>query len=148
MGFLGRNSQLHTLPDGVEDQLRTPFEVAVRVYSALGATDQEIEAQFSMSDRGVTVPIVTTELGLSYQFIMNAIRVLESLGHPREASALKRAQAGKDTVRWQNAAAAILAVRDLAFLRQAMENFSNSMQRSEVVVSTSAQWLETWRRQQ
>ncbi|TCJ96327.1 hypothetical protein [Nocardia alba] len=148
MGFLSRKSQLHTLPDGIEDQIRTPFEVAVRVYSALGATDQEIEAQLSMSDRGITVPIVTTELGLSYQFIMNAIRVLESLGHHREASALKRAQAGKETVRWQNAAAAILVVRDLTFLRQAMENFSNSMQRSEVVVSTSTQWLQAWRRQQ
>ncbi|MFD3430965.1 hypothetical protein [Nocardia fluminea] len=146
MGFLGRNTQLQTLPDGIEEQIPTPFEIAVRIYSTLGATDEEIESQLSMSERGITVPIVTTELGLSYQFIMSSIRVLESLGYHREASALKRAQQRKETVRWQNAAAAILSVRDLDFLRQGMEGFSKSMQRSEVVVPTAAQWLEEWRR--
>ncbi|MFC9872649.1 hypothetical protein [Nocardia salmonicida] len=148
MGILGRKSQLHTLPDGIEEQLPTPFEIAVRVYSALGATDEEIESQLSMSERGITVPIVTTELGLSYQFIMSSIRVLESLGCYREASALKRAQERKETVRWQNAAAALLSVRDLAFLQQGMEGFSKSMQRSEVVVPTAAQWLQEWRQKQ
>jgi len=148
MGFFNRAPQLLTLPSGIEEQITTPFEIAIKIYVALGATNDEITRQITMSDQGATVPVVTTELGLSYQLVMSSIRVLDELGYRREAAALKGARERKEFVSWRNAAAALLSAKGLPYLRQAMETFSTSMQQSQVVVPKSAQWLREWRQQQ
>lgn len=131
MGIFSQTPQLLELPEWVESEISTPFEIAVKVYLAFGASNEEFRNKLQISDRGETVPVDTTEVGLSYQFATNAIRFLDKLGYRREPKALQHARGKNLPVTWKNAAAAILTAKDPPFLKTVMEGFSDSIQNSQ-----------------